>query len=577
MSSSESSDDDIEEIITGPSLKEGRYIPHPGNPNPTHAQFANSTKKNHFLDDLWNVGTLIYSLKEPEKSLPLNEGLEDKILRFDSRFESGNLNYVYQIGVDTYHMVLEYDRNGSGSCQWFYFQMSNVRKDTKYTFYISGFHKNSGVYKAGSKVFWYSATQAAKQNISWSRGGTSYSYGVTLRDKKTKRSTLHFQMKFPYDNDTVFLCYALPYTFTELKQNISRWVISSKGVCQASVLCTTLGGRECPLLTLTSKTSNVPMSQRECIFLTARIHPGESNSSVVLHGLIEFLLSPHPAAKYILDNCIVKIVPMINVDGVIEGFYRIGLAGCDLNRVWSSPDPERHPVVCAIKKLVTQIATERKISIYIDFHGHSRLHGTFAYGCPNDDNLELRDKEKQFPRMLSFLSDAFAWGRCVFSFPKERKAASRIVMRKEINVIHSYTIESSFGGIQNGPRAEILYDEIIWHELGSKCGEAIYHMITKENSPLYRFVQQELVYLSPQPEAEKTESTPTDSQVAQMNNDTHDDFSYFGPSRNRGNQPVLLKLRQPTTFLTANSRIISSKTPGYIAPKWAQMQFTPRF
>jgi hypothetical protein len=36
---------------------------------------------------------------------------------------------------------------------------------------------------------------------------------------------------------------------------------------------------------------------------------------------------------------------------------------------------------------------------------------------------QLREDEKMFPRALAFLSDALAWNHCVFSFPKERKAA----------------------------------------------------------------------------------------------------------------------------------------------------------
>jgi cytosolic carboxypeptidase protein 2/3 len=33
-----------------------------------------------------------------------------------------------------------------------------------------------------------------------------------------------------------------------------------------------------------------------------------------------------------------KIVPMVNVDGVVFGNYRSNLAGLDLNRHWFKPD-----------------------------------------------------------------------------------------------------------------------------------------------------------------------------------------------------------------------------------------------
>lgn len=34
---------------------------------------------------------------------------------------------------------------------------------------------------------------------------------------------------------------------------------------------------------------------------------------------------------------IIKIIPMVNIDGVIHGNYRTSLIGCDLNRRWKNP------------------------------------------------------------------------------------------------------------------------------------------------------------------------------------------------------------------------------------------------
>ena len=129
----------------------------------------------------------------------------------------------------------------------------------------------------------------------------------------------------------------------------------------------------------------------------------------MVHGLLDFLLSGAPEANEILDRTIVKCVPMMNIDGVVAGFYRISLHKFDLNRMWTTPDQVMHPVVYETKRLIQEIAKKREIAIYIDFHGHSRLHGTFAYGCPNDDDPLLRNKEKTWPRVVSFLCDAFSW------------------------------------------------------------------------------------------------------------------------------------------------------------------------
>jgi len=66
--------------------------------------------------------------------------------------------------------------------------------------------------------------------------------------------------------------------------------------------------------------------------LTGRVHPGESNSSFVVEGLLEFLVSEETAAKTLRDRYVFKIVPMLNPDGVIVGNYRCSLSAHDLNR-----------------------------------------------------------------------------------------------------------------------------------------------------------------------------------------------------------------------------------------------------
>jgi hypothetical protein len=55
------------------------------------------------------------------------------------------------------------------------------------------------------------------------------------------------------------------------------------------------------------------------------------------------------------------------------------LTGTDLNRLWLTPDSQRHPVVFAAKTLVDSFSREPRI-----------LHGTFAHGCPTDDVFHQR-------------------------------------------------------------------------------------------------------------------------------------------------------------------------------------------
>ncbi len=106
--------------------------------------------------------------------------------------------------------------------------------------------------------------------------------------------------------------------------DVAMWTENTKK-CRSSILCHSLGGKICPLLTITNfnSVSNTQsdsiISNRNYILISARVHPGESNSSFIMKGVIDFLLSDEPEAKDLLENFIFKIVPMLNPDGVIVG------------------------------------------------------------------------------------------------------------------------------------------------------------------------------------------------------------------------------------------------------------------
>jgi len=74
------------------------------------------------------------------------------------------------------------------------------------------------------------------------------------------------------------------------------------------------------------------IKHRKGIVISARVHPGESNSSYMMKGIIDYLTGPTLNAKILRDNFVFKVIPMLNPDGVIIGNTRCSLAGVDLNR-----------------------------------------------------------------------------------------------------------------------------------------------------------------------------------------------------------------------------------------------------
>ncbi len=47
------------------------------------------------------------------------------LLKFDSDFEGGNLDFVVQSGINEYDVFLRNDSNTRGHTQWYYFSMES--------------------------------------------------------------------------------------------------------------------------------------------------------------------------------------------------------------------------------------------------------------------------------------------------------------------------------------------------------------------------------------------------------------------------------------------------------------------
>jgi len=54
----------------------------------------------------------------------------------------------------------------------------------------------------------------------------------------------------------------------------------------------------------------IDIAVRKSIILTSRVHPGESNASWIMDGVIEFLVSDVEKAKFLRDTFVFKIIPM---------------------------------------------------------------------------------------------------------------------------------------------------------------------------------------------------------------------------------------------------------------------------
>ena len=66
-----------------------------------------------------------------------------------------------------YDLFLKNDYGTQGFTQWYYFKISNTRKDVTYRFNLVNMMKPDSTYAMGMKPLIYSVKEAEKSNIGW--------------------------------------------------------------------------------------------------------------------------------------------------------------------------------------------------------------------------------------------------------------------------------------------------------------------------------------------------------------------------------------------------------------------------
>ena len=118
----------------------------------------------------------------------------------------------------------------------------------------------------------------------------------------------------------VYFSYSIPYTFSSLNSFLTDKLALHSGRVKVKSLGRTVGGNEVNLFQVSSP--EIGGHRKKSVWIMARQHPGETTASFMLEGVFDFLLSESPAARQLLEHFVFKIVPMVNVDGVVHGNTR---------------------------------------------------------------------------------------------------------------------------------------------------------------------------------------------------------------------------------------------------------------
>nr|XP_035108867.2 cytosolic carboxypeptidase 6 isoform X5 [Callithrix jacchus] len=402
-------------------------------------------------------------------------------LIFDACFESGNLGRVDHVSEFEYDLFIRPDTCNPRFRVWFNFTVENVKESQRVIFNIVNFSKTKSLYRDGMAPMVKSTSRPK-----WQRLPPKNVYYYRCPDHR-KNYVMSFAFCFDREEDIYQFAYCYPYTYTRFQHYLDSLQKRNMDYFFREQLGQSVQQRQLDLLTITSPDNLREGAERKVVFITGRVHPGETPSSFVCQGIINFLVSQHPIARVLREYLVFKIAPMLNPDGVYLGNYRCSLMGFDLNRHWLDPSPWAHPTLHGVKQLIIQMYNDPKTSLefYIDIHAHSTMMNGFMYGNIFEDE-ERFQRQAIFPKLLCQNAEDFSYlHRTPDSVPSlvwvmkiesstsfNRDAVKAGTGRRFLGGLldhtsYCYTLEVSFYSyIVSGTTAAVPYTEEAYMKLG---------------------------------------------------------------------------------------------------------------
>lgn len=410
------------------------------------------------------------------EQIPQHNNFLFESIEISSDFDSGNIENVEEIEKNWFALWIGHDGSSSSPTNyrsWFYYKVTTKSEKTlKFT--IKNLNLQNKLFSEGMKPVYKS------DNNEWKRVESKVEFQI-VSDK--------FEITFthPCNTKATFFAFTYPWSLSENESFFN----SIQQICKDSniyyfneKLINSVQGRPCCIVTITShlyvrekrekkifglfsdnESRCNKFANKQVVFISSRVHPGEVQSSHVLNGFVKFIVSADKRAEILRDHFIFKIVPILNPDGVFCGYYRTDAGGANLNRFYIKPVITEHPTIFAVKEVVKYYKATYDVFLYLDLHGHASKKGCFIYGNYMDFTEQI--ETCLFAKYLQLNCINFDFEACNFTEVNMRstdkhdklskEGSGRVTFFKELNILRSYTLECNYntGRVLN----KILYSE----------------------------------------------------------------------------------------------------------------------
>jgi hypothetical protein len=262
---------------------------------------------------------------------------------FIADFESGNVSSVQQVGADSFTFAIRLGNEHPEIYGWYYFGIvgNNGRTATLFLSNPDGWQNETC-----KPLF-------SSDNRHWERIAQVWRQGAMIGFRQyLGADTVWFAQDFPF---TVSQMYAYLDTIEDLPY------------VERQTLGYSVHNRPIDMVTITDP--DCPDECKKVVWLISRQHPMESPPTFLLRSLLEQILDDSEFSCFWRQDIILKLVPIVNVDGVAEGYSRQNVNDINLNRNWQENIPAEQPEVRAVHQAMdTYLASGGHIDFFMDLH-----------------------------------------------------------------------------------------------------------------------------------------------------------------------------------------------------------------